>query len=395
MQKNRIFSGLVAAMLTFATCLPCAFAAPDAVAHNLQTYKSPTEQVLLEGDEPTYTPLSVEASELNGVRRVVKVYQVSPDLDPTELRESDFALDGYNYTYSDMSKQDTLYEDTKRVTQTYTLEGTSGDFKTILEALPETLPYTDDQGYKGEMELDIRSIETVESSHKTITTPHSQSITKTYTLDYNDPAEVPSSITDGGNTLNRVSLSWAGGDYVPESDTPAKFIATAVYSRSWTTSKTVVDGYTTTAQYEGTASVGGVDSVQYTITYVGTKIPLAPFLPAEIELPHVLIVGIGLLLVLIALIWRHIYVHLAKVYVPNEEKGVHQIVSRQYIRKKNPRVSLSQMQGHAKTEYVVVLHHRIAKKLIGRDIAIETGGEPQHIKVESFVGKDYSFHVTV
>lgn len=56
---------------------------------------------------------------------------------------------------------------------------------------------------------------------------------------------------------------------------------------------------------------------------------------------------------------------------------------------------MSALQGHAETEYTVILRRKLAKRLIGRDIAIETGGEAQHHVVEAFVGSDYAFGVQI
>ena len=104
--------------------------------------------------------------------------------------------------------------------------------------------------------------------------------------------------------------------------------------------------------------------------------------------------GLAALLILL-LIWRYIRWHIARVYVYNEERRIHDVVSRQYVRVRTPKLRLSALQGHEETEYTVILRRRLAKRLVGRDIAIETGGEGQHHVVESFVGSDYAFQVQI
>ena len=84
-----------------------------------------------------------------------------------------------------------------------------------------------------------------------------------------------------------------------------------------------------------------------------------------------------------------------RVYVYNEERRIHDVVSRQFVRVRTPRIRLSALQGHAETEYTVILRRKLAKRLVGRDIAIETGGEAQHHVVEAFVGSDYAFGVRI
>ena len=74
---------------------------------------------------------------------------------------------------------------------------------------------------------------------------------------------------------------------------------------------------------------------------------------------------------------------------------IHDVISRQYVRVRTPEIGLAALQGHEETEYTVILRKRLAKRLVGRDIAIETGGEGQHHVVESFVGSDYAFQVRI
>ena len=133
----------------------------------------------------------------------------------------------------------------------------------------------------------------------------------------------------------------------------------------------------------------------YTVTYTGSKIPVLPGLNPDITVSQ-LAIAIGLLLLLILLlIWRYIRWHIARVYVYNEERRIHDVVSRQYVRVRTPKIRLAALQGHEETEYTVILRRRLAKRLVGRDIAIETGGEGQHHVVESFVGSDYAFQVQI
>lgn len=106
------------------------------------------------------------------------------------------------------------------------------------------------------------------------------------------------------------------------------------------------------------------------------------------------VITVPVILLLLLLIW-FVHWHIARVYVFNDEKRIHAVVSRQYVRARTPKVKLSALQGRAETVYTVILRKRLAKKLVGRDIAIATGGEGQHHVVESFVGSDYAFEVRI
>ena len=142
----------------------------------------------------------------------------------------------------------------------------------------------------------------------------------------------------------------------------------------------------------GKTSIG---SVVYTVTYTGNKIPVLPGLDPDITVLQIAFAaGLAVLLILV-LIWRYIRWHTARVYVYNEERRIHDVVNRQYVRVRTPKLRLSALQGHEETEYTVILRKRLAKRLVGRDIAIETGGEGQHHVVESFVGSDYAFQVRI
>ena len=104
--------------------------------------------------------------------------------------------------------------------------------------------------------------------------------------------------------------------------------------------------------------------------------------------------GLAALFLLAAVLW-YLRWHIVRIYVYNEERRIHDVVSRQYVRVRTPKIRLVMMQGHEETEYTVILRKRLAKRLVGRDIAIETGGEGQHHVVESFVGSDYAFQVRI
>lgn len=55
----------------------------------------------------------------------------------------------------------------------------------------------------------------------------------------------------------------------------------------------------------------------------------------------------------------------------------------------------SRAAGTCENEYTVILRKRLANRLVGRDIAIKTGGGCQHHVVESFVGSEYAFQVRI
>ena len=353
-----------------------------------------SQQVLLDGDKAGFEPVSTELVEINGVPTLTKTFELAPDVDPALLREEPFSQDGYWYRYQRMDKSDQEITDEKEAEETVTVDAPSVELADVIDQFPATRQYSKD-GYTGELLLDVQSITVEATGYSTVTDSHPHTVTKTYELAYNDRSLVPESVQADGLTLPLTDLSWSETKNVEDSDVPASWTATATYSKTTYTTREVADGYQSTAVYKGEVSKTGVGSVVYTVTYTGSKIPVLPGLDPDITVSQIAIVTGLVILLLLALIFRYIRWHIARVYVYNEERRIHDVVSRQYVRVRTPKIRLSALQGHEETEYTVILRKRLAKRLVGRDIAIETGGEGQHHVVESFVGSDYAFQVRI
>ena len=353
-----------------------------------------SQQVLLDGDKAGFEPVSTELVEINGVPTLTKTFELAPDVDPALLREEPFSQDGYWYRYQRMDKSDQEITDEKEAEETVTVDAPSVELADVIDQFPATRQYSKD-GYTGELLLDVQSITVEATGYSTVTDSHPHTVTKTYELAYNDRSLVPESVQADGLTLPLTDLSWSETKNVEDSDVPASWTATATYSKTTYTTREVADGYQATATYKGEVSKTDVGSVIYTVTYTGSKIPILPGLDPDITVSQIAIVTGLAILLLLALIFRYIRWHIARVYVYNEERRIHDVVSRQYVRVRTPKIRLSALQGHEETEYTVIMRKRLAKRLVGRDIAIETGGEGQHHVVESFVGSDYAFQVRI
>ena len=353
-----------------------------------------SQQVLLDGDKASFEPVSTELVEINGVPTLTKTFELAPDVDPALLREEPFSQDGYWYRYQRMDKSDQEITDEKEAEETVTVDAPSRELADVIDQFPATRQYSKD-GYTGELLLDVQSITVEATGYSTVTDSHPHTVTKTYELAYNDRSLVPETVQADGLTLPLTDLSWSEAKNVEDSDVPASWTATATYSKTTYTTREVADGYQATATYKGEVSKTDVGSVIYTVTYTGSKIPILPGLDPDITVSQIAIVTGLAILLLLALIFRYIRWHIARVYVYNEERRIHDVVSRQYVRVRTPKIRLSALQGHEETEYTVIMRKRLAKRLVGRDIAIETGGEGQHHVVESFVGSDYAFQVKI
>ena len=106
-----------------------------------------------------------------------------------------------------------------------------------------------------------------------------------------------------------------------------KVAATATYSKTTYSSRNVANGYQATALYKGEVSKTSVSSIRYMVTYTGSKIPVLPGLDPDITVSQLALMTGAALLLLIALLVRHIRWHIVRVYVYNDERRIHDVVA--------------------------------------------------------------------
>lgn len=217
-------------------------------------------------------PTETIVQNLNGSQQVVKTYTIDPSIDPQMLIEEPFVLEGYLYTFADIVKMDNHVEDSESHTETVTVETAKKDLDVILEQLAPTLAY-DDGAYAGTLALDHTSIHTEAAGY----TRKSYTVKETKTigpLDRNDMSYVPATAVKDGVTLKLSNVEWQviGTDLVGEVLAPSSYQAIASYSaKAWYNAAT---GYITTAEYVGEVAKEGIESVTYTLTYLGeTYVP--------------------------------------------------------------------------------------------------------------------------
>lgn len=218
-------------------------------------------------------PTGSVVQNLNGVQQYIKTYTISPETDPATLIEEPFTYEGYTYTYSDMTKQENPFSDSKAKTETVTVTTDRNDLNDILEALEPTLEF-DDGTYSGTLSLDHTSIRTEASGQEF----RSKVITATKeigNLDCNDMSYVPSTTVKDGLTLALSSVDWQVQSTVLVDDllVPATYKAVAVYSgKAYYYADT---SYVSTSEYKGTVTCDQIRDITYTVTYVGTPVRAA------------------------------------------------------------------------------------------------------------------------
>jgi len=219
-------------------------------------------------------PTDTVVQNLNGSQQVIKTFTIDPGTDPQTLIEEPFVLEGYRYTFAGIVKADNHVEDVKSHTETVTVETAKDDLDIILEQLAPTIEY-DDGLYSGVLSLDHTSLHTEATGYST----RSYTVSETKTigqLDRNDMSYVPATTVKDGITLNLDGVDWqiTGTDLVGEVLSPSSWQAVATYSGK--AYYKAADGYITTAEYVGEITRSGVESVTYTLTYLGAEYVPAP-----------------------------------------------------------------------------------------------------------------------
>lgn len=367
------------------------------------------EQSLASDKEAVYQADTVEQTEIDGKQTIVKTFELPPDADPEALRESAFAQGGYKFVWERTDKTEIMGENKKNAEETFSMETATKDTEKVVAAFPPTRKYEKD-GYTGTLTLDKDSVKTEVAKYNTVKDSHAHEATKKYTRDAKDESLIPDSIVQDGVKLPLSSLSWAKVPPEEGSDAPTKWTATAVYSATTYTERKVESGYRASAVYKGEVSKEAVKSVKYTVSYTGEKIPVVANIPYEVLHPEMsakMKAGIGIVvLIVIALIVYIVWYarqHTGRAFIVNDQDNqdnqdtptaTKTAASIHYVSATKPRLRL-QAQCYDETLYEIVLPKRLAQKLVGKDITIESRTGTQTHTVRAFSGDKYSFRVII
>lgn len=322
-------------------------------------------------------PVSLVVENLNGQQRIVKTYELPPGTDPETLKEPSFDYDGFSYAWAYTTKEEHAFLETKDVVETVTVETAKKDLNAVLEQLKPSIPY-DDGEFSGELALDHTTITTEAAGYTTKT----GKVTTTKTigpLDRNDMSYVPATTVKDGKTLTLANVEWQviGTDLVGDTLAPASYQAIATYSAS--TSSKVATGYVTTAEYKGEATASGVDSITYTVVYVGEEIPPAVLSPSPeavtaVALPGriikvcleillaLLLAGLGVLLFLRR---KNVYV-----YVPGDRPRDYKLIAKFRVDAGKPEIDIQELDPYPEGVVAVEIKHSLAKRLVGQEFLV-------------------------
>ena len=267
--------------------------------------------------------------------------------------------------------------DRKYHTETVTLETDTKDLGKILEQLATTLDY-DDGTYSGVLTLDHTAIRTEAAGY----TSQAKTVTATKTigpLDRNDMSYIPATTVKDGRTLTLSNVEWQviGTDLVGDVLAPSSYQAVATYSAS--TSSQVATGYVSTAEYKGTVTASGIESITYTVVYVGTEIVPEPPQPTEpVKQGGPLSGGnaaaIGGTLLVIALLaalagggaWLYLHRKNVYVYVPGDQPRDYKLIAKFRVEPEKPDIQVNEDQIGSAHMLAVEIKKPLAKKLLNQ-----------------------------
>ena len=166
----------------------------------------------------SYVPDDITYQNLNGQQLAVKAFTLLPDQDPSDLIEADFEHDGYLYSYSDIVKEDQMFNEENIHKEVVTVTTATKNLEDILEALQPTIEYEMGDA-KGTLALDHSTIKTEAAGYKS--SSYTVTATKNYTgLARNDSSLIEKAIVKDGRTLSLSNVTWSVESWFPQLTPP-------------------------------------------------------------------------------------------------------------------------------------------------------------------------------
>jgi hypothetical protein len=221
-----------------------------------------------------------------------KIYELSPDVDPSRLPRGNFERDGLAYKCTDILREVVIGEESKTVTVTETAESKKNDTNTVLGLFPQYRDYTDEDGFAGTLLLNTATIKSEVSGYGSSGTPYS--VTRNYpNLSDTDTQYIPKTLDDNGKTLQMQDVQWQTDNTYNADDYEICDRYTAVVTYGGTKTSSYVKGYNIAADYTGEVTRKGVAMIRYTVIFAGTEIP-EPKQDSEVAWPAILLSALAL-----------------------------------------------------------------------------------------------------
>jgi hypothetical protein len=224
---------------------------------------------------PEHFPVNIESKTEDGVRLLLKTFEVDSEVSPADLVETGLTQNNVEYELRDVLRTVAPDEQEKKtVSQTVTVDSESDEHDEIVALLQKSLDYSAD-GFTGQLLLDEASVTTDVEDTEGYT--YTVSETREYTgLARNDPALVPKTVEKNGLTYSLADIQWSGGS---ENAPAASYTATAIYKGSASGSRP--SAYLAAATYTGEVVKTVPGNILYTLVYAAKPVVL----PVDISEP--------------------------------------------------------------------------------------------------------------
>lgn len=278
-------------------------------------------------------PTDIQLLEQGARNYLYKTYTVAANYNPDLLIESPFSQGGYRYRYSEIiQRESTPASDSKTVTQTKTIQCGTDNQAEVIALLGSKLPYSDDDGYEGELFLLPESVSISETGR----TPYSYTLTDTKeftNLESNDMSFIPKTTVKNGLTLNLQNVDWQASGGAGYNDFPRSYNAVAYYSTA--ASGTKASGYSAMASFSGNVVKPLIGKNTYTIVYEGEQI-IIPFNFVPLIILGAIVAGC---IVAAVMLWRM----RKNVTIYTLQQGVPELFGKVRVSPKNPVLDLSRL----------------------------------------------------
>lgn len=222
-------------------------------------------------DIPLVFPVHVWESRENGRREIVRVYELREHESPAYIPRESFERDGFFFEFAEMVRREMPVHSAREHTEVISISTQTNDLATILNLLGPTLNFVAEDGYFGNLALDVSSIRV--ESQGTRSSSHAVTRTREFPhLSNADTALIPRTITENGRTYNLTNVDWQTQSSAAIDYTQLATSFTAVATFTGTATRTSTIGYTTTAEYRGQIAKITTGRTEFTATFIGIPI---------------------------------------------------------------------------------------------------------------------------
>ena len=295
-------------------------------------------------------PCDISESENNGLRQIIKTYELDAGESPDCIPRENFNNGGWHYIFTDLTKKESPVNVTKDDSVTVNVDSDTKDIDEIINQLAPTLEYSSPDGFTGLLSLDISSIvvdaaDEVGADQSTEEDPGSEEA----------PTEKEADISDNSN----IDLPYTS------------------------------PSYHTTAVYKGTLSKLLNDKTTYSAYFTGMVItpspipaaPLAPSVPVEQNRPSLAKAAVisSCIALICCLLFFIIFRGNVKVY--NLYDSAYVLLGEARIGFTYPVINLTPFAGKAITgKFILIINRNVTNRLSDKQVTINYGGKSlQHI----------------